>query len=159
MSDLLRPPSAGSQFQAPQAAFVEGGGRDSFVYVEGGAKPARFPQLRELFSWQGRYARDRFWVVYLGAVVIAIVAPALLASLLVAPFMFVLTWIMVGAIIKRFHDRNKSGWWALVSAIPVVGTLWVFVECGLLEGDSGVNAYGGRAHTLRDMYAKDEVSV
>ena len=156
MSDLLRPPSSGSEFQVPQASAVAGG-RDDFVYIESKAgESERFSQLRELFSWRGRYSRDRFWVVYIGAVVVAMVAPAVLWSLLVMPLMLALTWIMIGAIVKRFHDRNKSGWWALVSAIPLVGTVWILVECGLLEGDSQVNAYGARARTLRDMYAKDE---
>lgn len=160
MSDLLRPPSSGSQLQAPQTAFVESGGRDAFVYVESDSRQSgRFPQLRELFSWQGRYARDRFWVVYLGAVVGAIVSPAVLGPILVMPLLLVLTWILFGAVVKRFHDRSKSGWWALVSAIPVVGTVWIFIECGLLEGDAGVNPYGGRALTLREMYAKDEAGA
>jgi uncharacterized membrane protein YhaH (DUF805 family) len=44
--------------------------------------------------------------------------------------------------IKRFHDRNKSGWWVLISLIPVVGVVWIFVECGCLRGTGGENRYG-----------------
>jgi uncharacterized membrane protein YhaH (DUF805 family) len=44
--------------------------------------------------------------------------------------------------IKRFHDRNKSGWWALISVIPVVGVVWIFIECGCLRGTVGENRYG-----------------
>jgi uncharacterized membrane protein YhaH (DUF805 family) len=45
--------------------------------------------------------------------------------------------------IKRCHDRGKSGWWLLVSFVPIVGFLWSFVELGCLRGTDGANEYGG----------------
>ncbi len=44
--------------------------------------------------------------------------------------------------IKRFHDRNKSGWWVLITLIPVIGSLWYLIECGILKGTDGDNQYG-----------------
>ena len=44
--------------------------------------------------------------------------------------------------IKRFHDRNKSGWWVLIALIPLVGALWIVIECGFLRGTVGDNRYG-----------------
>jgi len=29
--------------------------------------------------------------------------------------------------IKRFHDRDKSGWWALIGLIPVIGAIWLLI--------------------------------
>ncbi len=50
----------------------------------------------------------------------------------------VLTWISTAATIKRFHDRGKSGFWILISIIPLLGPIWIFIECGFLSGtDSG----------------------
>ncbi len=43
--------------------------------------------------------------------------------------------------IKRFHDRNKSGWWVLIALIPVIGWIWYFVEAGCLPGTDGPNKY------------------
>jgi uncharacterized membrane protein YhaH (DUF805 family) len=43
--------------------------------------------------------------------------------------------------IKRFHDRNKSGWWVLIALIPVIGWIWYFVEAGFLPGTDGPNKY------------------
>ena len=43
---------------------------------------------------------------------------------------------------KRFHDRNKSAWWVLIGFVPVIGGLWVFVECGFLAGTPGPNRFG-----------------
>ena len=43
---------------------------------------------------------------------------------------------------KRYHDRNKSGWWILIVFVPVIGAIWYFVECGFLRGTRGPNPYG-----------------
>lgn len=43
---------------------------------------------------------------------------------------------------KRFHDRNKSAWWVLVGAIPILGFFWIIIECGCLPGTPGPNRFG-----------------
>ena len=43
--------------------------------------------------------------------------------------------------VKRCHDRGRSGWFLLLSAIPLIG-LWVAVELYLLGGTAGTNQYG-----------------
>ncbi len=55
------------------------------------------------------------------------------------------TWTSISTAVKRLHDRGKSGWWFLlmmVLSVIVVGTIWYIVECGILEGQEGPNAYG-----------------
>lgn len=42
---------------------------------------------------------------------------------------------------KRWHDRNKSGWWALINLIPLVGPIWSLVELGFLPGNPGRNRF------------------
>ena len=32
--------------------------------------------------------------------------------------------------IKRFHDRDKSGWWVLLGLIPFIGAIWLLIELG-----------------------------
>ena len=44
--------------------------------------------------------------------------------------------------IKRWHDRDKSGWWNLIVLIPIVGTIWFLVELGFLKGTPGLNRFG-----------------
>jgi uncharacterized membrane protein YhaH (DUF805 family) len=72
-------------------------------------------------------------------------------------------WIIsIATSVKRFHDRDKSGWWYLAFApsfivyfIPVseslslvVGiplllvTLWFFVELGFFKGTPTANRFG-----------------
>ena len=43
---------------------------------------------------------------------------------------------------KRWHDRDKSGWWTLIVLVPIVGPIWILVELGILEGTRGDNRFG-----------------
>ena len=43
--------------------------------------------------------------------------------------------------VRRFHDRDMSGWFVLLNFIPYVGGLIVFVFM-LLEGTRGPNRFG-----------------
>ena len=53
-----------------------------------------------------------------------------------------LVWINIASTVKRFHDRDKSGYWFLIVFVPYVGAIWQFVECGFLAGSPGNNGYG-----------------
>lgn len=44
--------------------------------------------------------------------------------------------------IKRFHDRDKSGWWVLIAFIPIIGAIWILIELGFLKGTPGPNRFG-----------------
>ncbi len=61
---------------------------------------------------------------------------------LVVAYSLVVLWRFFALVARRYHDRSKSGWWGLVSFIPLVGAIWIIVECGFLEGTDGDNAYG-----------------
>ena len=55
----------------------------------------------------------------------------------------IVLWVGLAVQIKRWHDRDKSGWWALLNVIPVIGQIWILIECGLLPGTVGDNRFGG----------------
>jgi len=85
-----------------------------------------------------------YWFVGAGAGVIAQLhgEPALVPApvrILLAALMF---WINVASTVRRLHDRNKSGWWALAYLFPVFGIIWHFIECGLLPPRNQGNRYG-----------------
>ena len=54
----------------------------------------------------------------------------------------VVFWIALAINVKRYHDRNKSGWWVLILLVPAIGSLWNLIECGFLSGTAGPNNYG-----------------
>ena len=60
-------------------------------------------------------------------------------------------WVLYAAQVKRLHDFDKSGWWMLVSLIPVVGVIWHFFECCFRPGTPGPNRFDKQAvesHTV-----------
>jgi uncharacterized membrane protein YhaH (DUF805 family) len=114
-----------------------------------------------LFGFRGRITRARFWLVALGIFVVELVLYAALggnvavlidppeelsigpfASTIILGFGVFVTWISLAIAVKRYHDRDKSGWWVLIIFLPVIGTLGYLIECGFLRGTDGNNAYG-----------------
>jgi uncharacterized membrane protein YhaH (DUF805 family) len=47
----------------------------------------------------------------------------------------------IAVAIRRMHDINRSGWWVLISAIPIVGWI-IFIIWAARESDPGPNQYG-----------------
>lgn len=64
--------------------------------------------------------------------------PILIGLLLAVP----VAWMSFCLMVKRWHDRGRSGWWVIVGLVPVVGNLWALVECALLPGSISGNKYG-----------------
>jgi uncharacterized membrane protein YhaH (DUF805 family) len=65
----------------------------------------------------------------------AIAIPSLIVILLTL-------WPALAVYTKRWHDRNKSGWWSLILFIPLVGPIWFLIELGFLRGTEGPNRFG-----------------
>ena len=56
--------------------------------------------------------------------------------------LFVLQVMTLAVLIKRWHDRNKSGFWLLINLLPVIGQVWMVIELGVLPGTPGTNRFG-----------------
>lgn len=105
-----------------------------------------------LFSFQGRMSRFMYWTINLvGTFAYVVLAVAMLMSYgpesemagAIALILYIPFGVsMFAAQVKRWHDRNKSGWWWMVGMIPLIGPWWVLIECGFLEGTNGPNEYG-----------------
>jgi uncharacterized membrane protein YhaH (DUF805 family) len=112
-----------------------------------------------LFGLSGRIGRLKWWLAQLaGGCVLLLGAVLIIASIGAArpeldelpPSVFVIiaatlvlaVWINVACTVKRFHDRNKSGFWFFIVFVPYIGGLWQLVECGFLAGTPASNNYG-----------------
>ena len=115
-----------------------------------------------LFGFRGRITRAKFWLVALAIFVVELILFAALvgnaamranpqaalaaigpvAGIVFLIFAVVVTWISLAVAVKRYHDRDKSGWWVLIILVPVIGGLWYLIECGFLRGSEGHNNYG-----------------
>ena len=47
----------------------------------------------------------------------------------------------IAVTIRRLHDTNRSGWWYLITFVPWVGSLILFIFT-VLDGTPGPNHYG-----------------
>jgi uncharacterized membrane protein YhaH (DUF805 family) len=99
-----------------------------------------------LFSFEGRARRSAYlmWFVicFIATVVAQLAAgsPDNFTPQLV--LVLILLWPSLAIAIKRFHDRDKSGWWVLISLIPIIGPIWLLIELGFLPGTPGTNRFG-----------------
>jgi len=133
-----------------------------------------------IFSLDGRIGRRRFWLATLFLLgisvaatylVLVLVGPSRAAVAFSASIAFALAYPSYAVMAKRFQDRGKSGWLALVGLVPAYAVnllytfsvfdpldppavarvldivialifLWIVVELGFLKGTQGPNAYG-----------------
>ena len=115
--------------------------------------------LGQLLWVNGRNGRGMYWlisvvqfvvilflmfgVVGIGALPKEDMAAGLLAAgPVVLCIMLTLMWVGICNVIRRYHDRNKSGWWYFMCLIPLVGPVWQFVELGFMSGDYEENDFG-----------------
>jgi uncharacterized membrane protein YhaH (DUF805 family) len=96
-----------------------------------------------LFSFNGRIGRGPYWAV-LGVwiiidIILLVISKVSAGSsgspgMIIVLFYLASIWPLLAVEIKRWHDRNKSGWWCLIGFVPLIGGLWVLIECGFLPG-------------------------
>lgn len=119
------------------------------------------------FSMEGRINRGKFWlgilILFIAQWVVMLIVGALTGTGMMmamdpnappdpaaimaamAPLfivMLIFLWPALCIYAKRWHDRNKSGWWTLIILVPIVGSIWMIIELGLLKGTEGPNKYG-----------------
>ena len=102
-----------------------------------------------LFSFEGRINRRHFWIFILAAIAGSLLAALIdLAStgqdtgLAYIVFLLIVLWPSLAIQVKRWHDRDKSGWWVLINMIPIIGPIWAIMENGFLPGTEGSNRFG-----------------
>ncbi len=108
------------------------------------------------FSPAGRTSRRHYWA---GLILLAIVVTAVeegerllygitisetLFNALIAALSFagvLCVWLSLMLLVRRFHDIDRTGWWALSVFIPFFIPLGVII-LGCLRGSDGANRYG-----------------
>lgn len=109
-----------------------------------------------LRSYDGRINRAKFWAAIGVFVVVGILAMLIdlllgttidlggggelgIVSLIVS---LLSIYCALAVYAKRWHDRDKSGWWSLIGLVPFIGGIWILIELGILEGTRGANRFG-----------------
>jgi uncharacterized membrane protein YhaH (DUF805 family) len=95
-------------------------------------------------TFSGRTSRSGYWWFYLFYILV-LVGASILDAAINAP---VLTGLAVLALflpslavlVRRLHDTDRSGWWILISFVPIVGGIVLIVFACLDSGPP--NKYG-----------------
>lgn len=108
-----------------------------------------------LFSYDGAIGIKQFWMGLLSGLASTLMLAAGLGLILgigfavfsVPPYLQERSIIAAGIVlsayaiatqlavtVKRCHDRGRSGWWCLLTLIPVVGLAWVVFDLGMTPG-------------------------
>ena len=98
---------------------------------------------KTFFTFRGRFGITEYALV-LGTSVVAVVL-IIVAGRAIGPFISLalvpVAWVMIAALVKRFHDFGWSGAGCFLVCVPFVG-LGLFLLVLAVAGDKGENKYG-----------------
>ena len=110
-----------------------------------------FEVLKKYFRFRGRASREEYWYFTLFHVMITAILTLvdlfLLGSsergigLLSLAYTILVFLPGITVSVRRLHDTNRSGWWLLISFIPLLGAL-LLLYWYIGEGTPGENQYG-----------------
>ncbi|MEU4109686.1 MULTISPECIES: DUF805 domain-containing protein [unclassified Streptomyces] len=101
--------------------------------------------LKKYAVFSGRARRQEYWMFTLFSLIISIVL-TILDSALDIGFLSTIYGLAVllpslAVTVRRLHDTSRSGWWILITLIPLVGAIILIVFLAS-EGKPEANEYG-----------------
>jgi uncharacterized membrane protein YhaH (DUF805 family) len=107
--------------------------------------------INKYADFSGRARRKEYWMFFLFNIIVSF-AVGLVGGLiggknglfaLSLPALYTLFIFLpsLAVTVRRLHDTNRSGWWVLISLVPFVGALILFVFT-ILDSDPESNNYG-----------------
>jgi uncharacterized membrane protein YhaH (DUF805 family) len=91
-------------------------------------------------DFKGRDNRPQYWYFFLFNFLVSLIL-SLIAEELVSIYFLAIFVPSLAISIRRLHDIGKSGWWILISLIPIIGTIWLIILLAT-KGQSKDNEYG-----------------
>lgn len=101
--------------------------------------------FKKYFNFKDRASRSEYWYFQLLVTPIFIWAQfpsndnQILILQLILVFGLLIPAVSVG--VRRFHDKDKSGWWILISLVPYVGSFIILIML-IDKGTEGTNRFG-----------------
>lgn len=100
--------------------------------------------LKKYTDFSGRATRTQYWMFVLFYLIFYIVLASidwLLGTLIFALILtFALAIPSMSLAARRLHDTGRSGWWQLISLIPLIGIIVLLVF--LVQDSHEENEYG-----------------
>ena len=101
--------------------------------------------LKKYFNFKDRGSRSEYWFFQLIVIPVYIWSQFSSNDTQILVIQMVLTFGLlipgISAGVRRLHDRDKSGWFILISFIPIVGTIFLLVMLAE-KGTEGKNRFG-----------------
>ena len=107
--------------------------------------------LRNYAVFEGRASRGEYWTFELMNTAITGALFVLAVKLgkpgdqyfLFLPFLYIAATAIpsFASSVRRLHDTNLSGWWLLITGVPVVGPL-IFLAMTVTDSNPGENRFG-----------------
>ena len=108
--------------------------------------------LQKYFDFGGRARRAEYWNFVLFnmiASILLIVVDQVIGTgslesgtgLLSGIYTLAVLLPSLGVSVRRLHDTGRSGWWLLISLVPLVGLI-VLLIFTISDSDAGSNQYG-----------------
>ena len=83
--------------------------------------------LRNYANFSGRARRKEFWYSTFAQFVFSIIAIVLDAVIFGSLVMLGLFIPSLAVTVRRLHDTSRSGWWFLISLIPLIGSIILLI--------------------------------
>jgi uncharacterized membrane protein YhaH (DUF805 family) len=108
--------------------------------------------LKKYAVFGGRSRRKEYWYFVLFNLIVSLVLSAIDAllgtfssstnvGLLGGIYGLAIIIPSIAVSVRRLHDIDRTGWWLLISLVPVIGTI-VLLVFAALEGTPGENRFG-----------------
>lgn len=114
------------------------------------------PITNHYVDFDGRATRQQYWMYILTYIILSIAASIVLGLILGETGLLLVNLIGLALIlpslaiaVRRLHDVDKSGWWLLISFIPLVGQI-VLLIFFIQKGTAGPNRFGAPAEMMAE---------
>jgi uncharacterized membrane protein YhaH (DUF805 family) len=108
--------------------------------------------LKKYAVFSGRARRKEYWMFFLFNLIITFVlilidslmgtiSPQSGLGLLSGLYSLAVLIPSIAVTIRRLHDIGRSGWWILISLVPVLGGIVLLIFM-VLDSEPGANQYG-----------------
>jgi uncharacterized membrane protein YhaH (DUF805 family) len=106
--------------------------------------------LKKYAVFSGRARRREYWMFFLVNFIVGLVLAVIgrVLDLEILQYLYSLAVLLpgLGVSVRRLHDTGRSGWWLLISLVPLIGAIVLLV---FLVSDSqpDTNQYGPNPKT------------
>jgi uncharacterized membrane protein YhaH (DUF805 family) len=106
--------------------------------------------IKNYAGFSGRAGRKEYWMfqlmyllIVVGISIVGAILPEAIGQMLGILVLVVVLGLLIPTLavsVRRLHDSDRSGWWLLISLIPLAGLYILYLL--IIEGTPGANRFG-----------------